>query len=138
MATLSQLIKHSRDKRAVARRSPLLINNPQLKATIIRLFKMTPRKPNSALRQVARVLVSGGQFTSVYIPGITQNLAKHSTVYIRGGAAKDLPAVRYSCIRGKGDLVGLTQRHQGRSKYGTPRMMASYEKTRPYRRKKLW
>ena len=93
---------------------------PQKRGTCLKVFITTPRKPNSALRKVARVLLSNYRRVTAYIPGMTHNLQKHSVVLIRGGRVKDLPGVRYTIIRGKYDLQRLTNRRKRRSKYGTP------------------
>jgi small subunit ribosomal protein S12 len=92
---------------------------PQKKATCLKVFTTTPRKPNSALRKVARVLLSNYNRVTAYIPGMSHNLQKHSVVLVRGGRVKDLPGVRYTMIRGKYDLQRIIDRRKGRSKYGT-------------------
>jgi small subunit ribosomal protein S12 len=109
---------------------------PQKKGTCLKVFITTPRKPNSALRKVARVLLSNYTRVSAYIPGMSHNLQKHSVVLVRGGRVKDLPGVRYTIIRGKYDLQRLVHRRKGRSKYGTSLPTADAQRG-PYRKTKL-
>lgn len=109
---------------------------PQKKGTCLKVFITTPRKPNSALRKVARVLLSNRYRVTAYIPGMSHNLQKHSVVLVRGGRVKDLPGVRYTIIRGKYDLQRLINRRNGRSKYGTT--LPTADSTRgPYHRTKV-
>jgi small subunit ribosomal protein S12 len=117
MATLNQLIKSR--KKIVQNKKLLLVNCPQKKAVCLRLFILTPKKPNSAQRKVARVRLSTGQEISAFIPGEGHSLQEHSVVLVRGGRVKDLPGVKHKLIRGKFDLLGITGRKRGRSKYGT-------------------
>ncbi|HLB59024.1 MAG TPA: 30S ribosomal protein S12, partial [Bdellovibrionota bacterium] len=101
--------------------SPALMRCPQKRGVCLRVYTTTPKKPNSALRKVARVRLTNGHEVTTYIPGIGHNLQEHSVVLIRGGRIKDLPGVRYHIIRGVIDAVGVENRKQGRSKYGTKR-----------------
>ncbi len=121
MPTINQLVRSRRKK--VTRRSntPALQNCPQRRGVCVRVYTTTPKKPNSALRKVARVRLTNGIEVTSYIPGIGHNLQEHSVVLIRGGRVKDLPGVRYHIIRGTLDTLGVSDRHQGRSKYGTKR-----------------
>lgn len=118
--TLNQLQKHyiRIPKKHNTRRRDLQLA-PQKKGTCLKVFMTTPRKPNSALRKVARVLLSNYYRVTAYIPGMSHNLQKHSVVLVRGGRVKDLPGVRYTIIRGKFDLHRIIARRKGRSKYGT-------------------
>jgi small subunit ribosomal protein S12 len=117
MATLNQLIK-SRKKLVHNKKLPL-VSCPQKKAVCLRLYILTPKKPNSAQRKVARVRLSTGLEISAFIPGEGHTLQEHSVVLVRGGRVKDLPGVKHKLIRGKFDLQGITGRKRGRSKYGT-------------------
>lgn len=118
MPTISQLVRKARQKAFEKTKSPALRSNPQKRGVCTRVYTTTPKKPNSALRKVARVrLVNGFEVTS-YIPGIGHNLQEHSVVLIRGGRVKDLPGVRYHIVRGTLDAAGVKNRRQGRSKYG--------------------
>lgn len=118
--TLNQLLKKTpRIPKKQNRRRHDLRRAPQKRGTCLKVFIMTPRKPNSALRKVARVLLSNYRRITVYIPGMSHNLQKHSVVLVRGGRVKDLPGVRYTAIRGKYDLQRLVNRRKRRSKYGT-------------------
>jgi small subunit ribosomal protein S12 len=119
MLTFNQLINKSRKEKTRRSKVPFLKQNPQKKAICIRVFTKTPKKPNSALRKVARVRLSDLSMATVYIPGEGHNLMKFSSVLIRGGRVKDLPGIKYKIIRGKYDLEALKLRKQGRSKYGT-------------------
>lgn len=105
-------------KKAKSRRKDLE-SSPQKKGTCLKVFVTTPRKPNSAIRKVARVILSNYSRVTAYIPGMSHNLQKHSSVLVRGGRVKDLPGVKYTIIRGKYDLQRLIDRRKGRSKYGT-------------------
>ena len=122
MPTFNQLIKKSRKLRKVTQtRSPALESSPQKKGTCLRVFTMTPRKPNSALRKVARLRLFNNKYITAYIPGEGHNLQKYGDVLVRGGRVKDLPGIKYTIIRGKFDIVAVGARKQGRSKYGTIR-----------------
>ena len=118
MPTLSQLVKNGRQTLAEKRKSPALQGNPQRRGVCVRVYTTTPKKPNSALRKVARVRLSNGYEVTAYIPGEGHNLQEHSVVMIRGGRVKDLPGVRYHIVRGTLDTAGVNNRQQGRSKYG--------------------
>jgi small subunit ribosomal protein S12 len=119
--TISQLIKHGREKARRKTASPALKACPQRRGVCVRVYTTTPKKPNSALRKVARVRLTNGMEVTTYIPGEGHNLQEHSVVLIRGGRVKDLPGVRYHIIRGTLDTAGVTNRRQGRSKYGAKR-----------------
>ena len=121
MPTINQLIKHGRKPVAKRQTAPALQNCPQKRGVCVRVFTTTPKKPNSALRKVARVRLTNGMEVTSYIPGIGHNLQEHSVVLIRGGRVKDLPGVRYHVVRGVLDTQGVQDRKQGRSKYGTKR-----------------
>ncbi len=121
MPTINQLIKRGRDPIPKRKTAPALQNCPQKRGVCVRVFTSTPKKPNSALRKVARVRLTNGMEVTSYIPGIGHNLQEHSVVLIRGGRVKDLPGVRYHVIRGVLDTLGVQDRKQGRSKYGAKR-----------------
>jgi small subunit ribosomal protein S12 len=121
LPTINQLVRQAREKRVVKTKSPALKACPQASGTCTRVFTMTPKKPNSALRKVARVRLTNGYEVTAYIPGEGHNLQEHSIVLIRGGRVKDLPGVRYHIIRGTLDASGVSDRRQGRSKYGAKR-----------------
>ncbi|MCD6545205.1 MAG: 30S ribosomal protein S12 [Thermotogae bacterium] len=121
MPTINQLIRRSRKKLENKSKSPALGGNPQKRGVCVRVSTMTPKKPNSALRKIARVRLTSGIEVTAYIPGIGHNLQEHSVVLIRGGRVKDLPGVRYKIIRGTLDAAGVEGRKQSRSKYGTKR-----------------
>ena len=121
MPTINQLIKHGREKRVEKSKTPIMAQCPQKRGVCTRVYTATPKKPNSALRKVARVRLTNGIEVSAYIPGEGHNLQEHSVVLIRGGRVKDLPGVRYHIIRGALDTVGVNGRKQGRSKYGAKR-----------------
>ena len=121
MPTINQLIRHGRKDVAAKDKAPALKSNPQKRGVCTRVYTTTPKKPNSALRKVARVRLTNGIEVTTYIPGIGHNLQEHSIVLIRGGRVKDLPGVRYHVIRGTLDAVGVQNRRQGRSKYGAKR-----------------
>ena len=125
MPTLSQLVKKGRQTLTEKRKSPALQGNPQRRGVCIRVYTTTPKKPNSALRKVARVKLVNGIEVTTYIPGIGHNLQEHSIVLIRGGRTKDLPGVRYKIIRGALDTAGVVNRKQGRSRYGTKKPAAA-------------
>jgi small subunit ribosomal protein S12 len=122
--TISQLVRKGRDKVLTKTKSPALQDSPQKRGVCVRVFTQTPKKPNSALRKVARVRLTNGIEVTTYIPGVGHNLQEHSIVLIRGGRVKDLPGVRYHVIRGTLDAVGVANRKQGRSKYGAKRPKA--------------
>ena len=120
MPTFNQLVKKTRKVRKITlTRSPALESSPQKKGTCLRVFTMTPRKPNSALRKVARLRLFNNRFITAYIPGEGHNLQEHSVVLIRGGRVKDLPGVRYHILRGNLDTQGVANRKKRRSLYGT-------------------
>jgi small subunit ribosomal protein S12 len=119
--TISQLVRKGRTKVVTKTKSPALQNSPQKRGVCVRVFTQTPKKPNSALRKVARVRLTNGIEVTTYIPGVGHNLQEHSLVLIRGGRVKDLPGVRYHVVRGTLDAVGVQGRKQGRSKYGAKR-----------------
>lgn len=119
MPTVAQLVKHGREKVKRRTKSPALQRCPQQRGVCVRVYTTTPKKPNSALRKVARVRLMNGLEVTSYIPGVGHNLQEHSIVLIRGGRVKDLPGVRYHIIRGTLDTVGVADRRQGRSKYGS-------------------
>lgn len=119
MPTLSQLVKKSRKAKVSKNKTPALKASPQKKGICTKVYTTTPKKPNSALRKVARVSLTSGYEVTAYIPGIGHNLQEHSVVLVRGGRVKDLPGVRYHIVRGTRDTEGTKNRKQGRSKYGT-------------------
>ena len=121
MPTISQLVRESREKQRPKNTAPALQGCPQKRGVCTRVYTSTPKKPNSALRKVARVRLTNGIEVTTYIPGVGHNLQEHSIVLIRGGRVKDLPGVRYHVIRGTLDAVGVANRMQGRSKYGAKR-----------------
>ncbi|MDO9122804.1 MAG: 30S ribosomal protein S12 [Deltaproteobacteria bacterium] len=118
MPTVSQLVRIGRSKAKSKTSAPALIGSPQKRGVCIRVYTNTPKKPNSALRKVARVRLTNGIEVTAYIPGVGHNLQEHSVVLIRGGRVKDLPGVRYHIIRGTLDAVGVQDRRQSRSRYG--------------------
>ncbi|MCX6146693.1 MAG: 30S ribosomal protein S12 [Candidatus Kapabacteria bacterium] len=119
MPTINQLIRKGRKKITNKSKSAALVSCPQRRGVCTRVYTTTPKKPNSALRKVARVRLSSGFEVTAYIPGEGHNLQEHSIVFVRGGRIKDLPGVRYHIIRGAADTQGVSGRKQGRSKYGT-------------------
>jgi len=121
MPTISQLVKNGRNKAFNKTKSPALKLCPQKRGVCTRVYTTTPKKPNSALRKVARVRLTNGMEVTSYIPGVGHNLQEHSIVLIRGGRVKDLPGVRYHIVRGTLDTLGVADRRQGRSKYGAKR-----------------
>nr|YP_010175847.1 ribosomal protein S12 [Scleromitrion brachypodum]YP_010175891.1 ribosomal protein S12 [Scleromitrion brachypodum]YP_010175933.1 ribosomal protein S12 [Oldenlandia diffusa]YP_010175977.1 ribosomal protein S12 [Oldenlandia diffusa]QSM34941.1 ribosomal protein S12 [Scleromitrion brachypodum]QSM34985.1 ribosomal protein S12 [Scleromitrion brachypodum]QSM35027.1 ribosomal protein S12 [Oldenlandia diffusa]QSM35071.1 ribosomal protein S12 [Oldenlandia diffusa] len=121
MPTIKQLIRNTRQPIRKVTKSPALRGCPQRRGTCTRVYTITPKKPNSALRKVARVRLTSGFEITAYIPGIGHNLQEHSVVLVRGGRVKDLPGVRYHIVRGTLDAVGVKDRQQGRSKYGVKR-----------------
>ncbi|RLC30606.1 MAG: 30S ribosomal protein S12 [Deltaproteobacteria bacterium] len=118
MPTVNQLIRKGRLKPRKKSKTPALQGCPQKRGVCVRVYTSTPKKPNSALRKVARVRLTNGIEVTSYIPGVGHNLQEHSVVLIRGGRVKDLPGVRYHIIRGTMDTTGVDDRRQGRSKYG--------------------
>ena len=118
MPTINQLIKQGRKSAAKKSKTPILGECPQKRGVCLSVTTTTPKKPNSALRKIARVKLSNGQEGTCYIPGVGHNLQEHSVVLIRGGRVKDLPGVRYHIVRGTMDTAGVAERKQGRSKYG--------------------
>nr|YP_009734155.1 30S ribosomal protein S12 [Paris tengchongensis]YP_009734199.1 30S ribosomal protein S12 [Paris tengchongensis]YP_009736343.1 30S ribosomal protein S12 [Paris forrestii]YP_009736387.1 30S ribosomal protein S12 [Paris forrestii]YP_009736429.1 30S ribosomal protein S12 [Paris dulongensis]YP_009736473.1 30S ribosomal protein S12 [Paris dulongensis]YP_009736515.1 30S ribosomal protein S12 [Paris vaniotii]YP_009736559.1 30S ribosomal protein S12 [Paris vaniotii]YP_009737285.1 30S ribosomal pr len=118
MPTIKQLIRNTRQPIRNVTKSPALRGCPQRRGTCTRVYTINPKKPNSALRKVARVRLTSGFEITAYIPGIGHNLQEHSVVLVRGGRVKDLPGVRYHIVRGTLDAVGVKERQQGRSKYG--------------------
>lgn len=121
MPTIAQLVRQGRKKVEEKTKSPALGGCPQKRGVCVRVYTTTPKKPNSALRKVARVRLTNGMEVTAYIPGVGHNLQEHSIVMIRGGRVKDLPGVRYHIIRGTLDAAGVADRRRGRSKYGTKR-----------------
>ena len=124
MPTINQLIRHGRKDVAAKDKAPALKMNPQKRGVCTRVYTTTPKKPNSALRKVARVRLTNGFEVTAYIPGEGHNLQEHSIVLIRGGRVKDLPGVRYHIVRGTLDAAGVNDRKQSRSKYGAKRPKA--------------
>jgi small subunit ribosomal protein S12 len=125
LPTFSQLVRKGRTAPRYKTASPALQGSPQRRGVCTRVYTQTPKKPNSALRKVARVRLTNGIEVTTYIPGIGHNLQEHSIVLIRGGRVKDLPGVRYHVVRGTLDSVGVAGRNQSRSKYGTKRAKAA-------------
>jgi len=121
MPTIQQLARQAREKVVKKSTAPALQNSPQKRGVCTRVYTTTPKKPNSALRKVARVRLTNGIEVTAYIPGSGHNLQEHSVVLVRGGRVKDLPGVRYHIIRGTLDSAGVQNRNQGRSKYGSKR-----------------
>jgi small subunit ribosomal protein S12 len=121
MPTINQLIRKGREAQKRRETAPALRGCPQKRGVCVRVYTSTPKKPNSALRKVARVRLTNGMEVTTYIPGEGHNLQEHSMVLIRGGRVKDLPGVRYHVVRGTLDTTGVNGRRQGRSKYGTKR-----------------
>jgi small subunit ribosomal protein S12 len=121
MATVNQLVRKPRSTKSAKSKVPALQSSPQRRGVCTRVYTTTPKKPNSALRKVARVRLTNGYEVSSYIGGEGHNLQEHSVVLIRGGRVKDLPGVRYHTVRGSLDTAGVTDRKQGRSKYGAKR-----------------
>ncbi|HSD51691.1 MAG TPA: 30S ribosomal protein S12 [Candidatus Methylomirabilis sp.] len=125
MPTITQLVRRGRRQLRKKEKAPALQACPQKRGVCVRVYTTTPKKPNSALRKVARVRLTNGIEVSTYIPGVGHNLQEHSIVLIRGGRVKDLPGVRYHVIRGALDTAGVTDRRQSRSLYGAKRPKAS-------------
>lgn len=128
MPTFNQLVRTKRSPKKPRTKSPALMACPQRRGICTRVYTTTPKKPNSALRKVARVRLSNGYEVTSYIPGEGHNLQEHSVVYIRGGRVKDLPGVRYHTERGRGDLQGVNNRKRSRSLYGTKRAKKEVKK----------
>ncbi|TVR33688.1 MAG: 30S ribosomal protein S12 [Spirochaetaceae bacterium] len=124
MPTINQLIRNGRKKLHKSTKSPALQACPQKRGVCTRVMTVTPKKPNSALRKVARVRLTNGIEATAYIPGIGHNLQEHSVVLLRGGRVKDLPGVRYHIVRGAKDTLGVEDRKKARSKYGTKKPKA--------------
>ena len=118
MPTLNQLVRKGRKRKITKMKTPALQACPQKRGVCVRVYTTTPKKPNSALRKVARVRLTNGVEVTSYIPGVGHNLQEHSVVLARGGRVKDLPRVRYHIVRGTLDSIGVQDRRQGRSKYG--------------------
>lgn len=118
MPTINQLVRHGRSKAKKKSSAPALHKSPQKRGVCVSVKTITPKKPNSALRKVARVRLTNGEEITAYIPGIGHNLQEHSVVLVRGGRVRDLPGVRYHIVRGALDTAGVQKRAQGRSKYG--------------------
>lgn len=128
MPTTTQLVRAGREPMIYKTKAPALRSSPQRRGVCTRVYTTTPKKPNSALRKVARVKLSTGMEVTAYIPGVGHNLQEHSIVLVRGGRVKDLPGVRYHIVRGPLDATGVTDRRQGRSKYGAKRPKAADKK----------
>ena len=124
MPTIQQLIRKGRSTKPDKSKSPALVSCPQRRGVCVRVYTTTPKKPNSALRKVAKVRLTNGNEVTAYIPGEGHNLQEHSIVLVRGGRVKDLPGVRYHIVRGTLDTAGVEGRNQRRSKYGTKRPKA--------------
>ena len=124
MPTINQLVRHGRKRLTGKSASPALKGSPQRRGVCLQVRTTTPRKPNSALRKIARVRLTNGMEITAYIPGIGHNLQEHSVVLVRGGAVPDLPGVRYHIVRGTLDAAGVGQRLQGRSRYGAKKPQA--------------
>jgi small subunit ribosomal protein S12 len=127
MPTINQLVRQGRQKVRVKSKSPALVNCPQRRGVCVQVMTRTPKKPNSALRKVAKVRLTNGQEVIAYIGGEGHNLQEHSIVLVRGGRVKDLPGVRYHIVRGTLDTLGVDGRRRGRSKYGAKRPKAGEE-----------
>ena len=121
MPTIQQLVRHGRSQKRTKTRTPALKGSPQRRGVCTRVYTSTPKKPNSALRKVARVRLTSGAEVTAYIPGIGHNLQEHSIVLVRGGRVRDLPGVRYKVIRAALDTAGVSDRKQARSRYGAKR-----------------
>jgi small subunit ribosomal protein S12 len=128
MPTINQLVRHGRSKGKKKSSAPALQKSPQKRGVCISVKTITPKKPNSALRKVARVRLTNGQEVTAYIPGIGHNLQEHSVVLVRGGRVRDLPGVRYHIVRGALDTAGVQKRAQGRSKYGAKKAQPAAKK----------
>ena len=128
MPTINQLVKNGRRSKKWKSKSPALLGNPLRRGVCTRVYTTTPKKPNSALRKVAKVRLTGGIEIIAYIPGVGHNLQEHSVVLVRGGRVKDLPGVKYHIVRGSLDTTGVENRRQGRSRYGAKRPKAAAAK----------
>ena len=131
MPTLNQLVRHGRSVKKTKSKSPALENNPFKSGVCTRVYTVTPKKPNSALRKVARVKLSNGEEITAYIMGEGHNLQEHSMVLVRGGRVKDLPGIRYHIVRGHLDLAGVDGRKKSKSKYGTKRAKKGQPAAKP-------
>ena len=129
MPTIQQLIRSSRKKLTEKSQAPALKSCPQRRGICLRVYTVTPKKPNSALRKVARVRLTSGYEVTAYIPGVGHNLQEHAVVLVRGGRVKDLPGVRYHIVRGTLDTAGVKNRSQSRSKYGVKMASKTASKT---------
>ena len=118
MPTINQLVRHGREVEKIKSKSPAMQNSPQRRGVCTRVYTTTPKKPNSALRKVARVRLTTGIEVTAYIPGVGHNLQEHSIVLVRAGRVRDLPGVRYKIIRGTLDTAGVKERRKARSRYG--------------------
>ena len=125
MPTIQQLVRKGRQDKVSKNKTPALKGSPQRRGVCTRVYTTTPKKPNSALRKVARVRLSSGVEVTAYIPGVGHNLQEHSIVLVRGGRVKDLPGVRYHIVRGTLDATGVEKRRRSRSKYGVKRPKAA-------------
>ncbi len=121
MPTISQLVRKGRTDKRTKSKTPALKSSPQRRGVCTRVYTTTPKKPNSALRKIARVRLSSGAEVTAYIPGVGHNLQEHSIVLVRGGRVKDVPGVRYKIVRGALDTAGVSNRKQARSRYGAKR-----------------
>ena len=130
MPTINQLVRKGRQDKVSKTKTPALKGSPQRRGVCTRVFTHTPKKPNSALRKVARVRLSSGQEVTAYIPGEGHNLQEHSIVLVRGGRVKDLPGVRYHIVRGALDAAGVEKRRVSRSKYGVKRPKQAKKETK--------
>ncbi len=124
MTTINQLIRGARKRMKTKSKAAALQSNPQKRGVCVRVYTTTPKKPNSALRKVARVRLTNGMEVTAYIPGIGHELQEHAVVLVRGGRVRDLPGVRYHIIRGSLDTTGVKERKRGRSKYGAKKQKA--------------
>ena len=131
MITINQVSRNKRKKKSNKTRSPALTKCPQKSANCMKIYTTTPKKPNSALRKIARVRLSNGEEVTAYIPGVGHNLQEHSIVLLRGGRVKDLPGVRYHIVRGVYDTQGVENRKQGRSLYGAKKEKGGAKKPKP-------
>ena len=138
MPTINQLVRQERKKLTDKTKSPALMSCPQRRGVCTRVYTTTPKKPNSAMRKVARVRLTNGFEVTSYIPGIGHNLQEHSVVLIRGGRVKDLPGVRYHIIRGTLDTAGVANRNQSRSKYGAKRAKGGQDVLNQQKEFLLW
>lgn len=136
MPTINQLVRKGRLKAKLKSKSPALVNCPQRRGVCVQVMTRTPKKPNSALRKVAKVRLTNGQEVIAYIPGEGHNLQEHSIVLVRGGKVKDLPGVRYHIVRGTLDSLGVDGRRRGRSKYGAKRPKPGQEDAKGAKKKK--